>query len=591
MHQVMTRADPSIACLPAPRTPSTRARSRATDGFSAMTSCTAVPAYRLSGRRPPEVPRAPPPPRMSATPRYFVTPRHDCREPGRLPRSQAPSLLSMGRDDARLDLCALCPSTCDGVSPISASARPICPTSVRRSSSSLRGSGRLSRRSIGRTFGCARFVAGWLPPTGAGLATVSRCSGATPRRGPTLGPNLDEDREVGGKLTLLRRALNHLDDESRDLLALHDGGEMPLSELARLVEHDRKTVRTRLTRARRRVSRWLGAAGDPDTGLPPGSPLRTTPPQSPFMRDKAARGRAIGSAARELEILRVSPELCSGALGNVTISDWRGPQITPAVIDTVVRRAPYTVQTCGGEIVYLALIESSMRPPPLEARNKIVDALEIVGPYFSTFAVVLLAPNAHIYQPILEGLMLQARPRFPVRFVTSIMAAAQWLCATTARGTGGPLTATALAAAAERVRRLDAGRPDDRRRPRSPRRRIAVKRTSPARLGGARRSIVSGDRAGAGAGPARPASRPVAPPQRPARARRRRRRSRSPCSTAGVCTPRCMRRPARCWGRRRTPRPCRRRRRRTPPRGRSTGMRPACCRCCSCRRRTSHPDP
>ena len=282
-----------------------------------------------------------------------------------------------------------------------------------------------------------------------------------------LGPDLDEDREVGGKLTLLRRALNHLDDESRDLLALHDGGEMPLSELARLVEHDRKTVRTRLTRARRRVSRWLGAAGDPDTGLPPGSPLRTTPPQSPFMRDKAARGRAFGSAARELEILRVSPELCSGALGNVTISDWRGPQITPAVIDTVVRRAPYTVQTCGGEIVYLALIESSMRPPPLEARNKIVDALEIVGPYFSTFAVVLLAPNAHIYQPILEGLMLQARPRFPVRFVTSIMAAAQWLCATTARGTGGPLTATALAAAAERVRRLDAGRPDDRRRPRS----------------------------------------------------------------------------------------------------------------------------
>src|SRR5213592_3599867 len=52
MHHVMTRADPSMACFPAPRTPITRARSRATDGFSAMTSCTTAPAYRFSaGRR------------------------------------------------------------------------------------------------------------------------------------------------------------------------------------------------------------------------------------------------------------------------------------------------------------------------------------------------------------------------------------------------------------------------------------------------------------------------------------------------------------------------------------------------------------
>jgi hypothetical protein len=136
------------------------------------------------------------------------------------------------------------------------------------------------------------------------------------------------------------------------------------------------------------------------------------------------------------------------------------------LLDTVVRRAPYTIERCGGEIVYLALIEPSVCPPPREVRNKIVEALEIVGPYFSTFAVVLLAPNAQIYQPILEGLMLLARPRFPVRFVTSVMAAAQWLCATRAHGPGEPLSATALAAAAERVRRLDAERQSARRRPR-----------------------------------------------------------------------------------------------------------------------------
>src|SRR6476469_4169474 len=115
--------------------------------------------------------------------------------------------------------------------------------------------------------------------------------------------------DAGGQLALLRRALNHLDDESRDLLALHHGGEMPLSALARLVEHDRKTVSSRLSRARRRVSRWLCGEDGAAAGLPETAPVRTTPPQSPFMRDRAARGRAAGCAAGELAILRVEPEL------------------------------------------------------------------------------------------------------------------------------------------------------------------------------------------------------------------------------------------------------------------------------------------
>ncbi len=52
---------PSQLCRPAPRTPSTRARSRATDGFSAMTSCMGGRAYRLSKHR------GAPPPRQHPT--------------------------------------------------------------------------------------------------------------------------------------------------------------------------------------------------------------------------------------------------------------------------------------------------------------------------------------------------------------------------------------------------------------------------------------------------------------------------------------------------------------------------------------------
>src|SRR4051812_29680128 len=40
MHQVITRPAPSKQCSPDGRTPSTRARSRATAGFSATISCT-----------------------------------------------------------------------------------------------------------------------------------------------------------------------------------------------------------------------------------------------------------------------------------------------------------------------------------------------------------------------------------------------------------------------------------------------------------------------------------------------------------------------------------------------------------------------
>jgi RNA polymerase sigma-70 factor (ECF subfamily) len=303
---------------------------------------------------------------------------------------------------------------------------------------------------------CRRVAAGYRRRAGNRLEVL----GCDVAERPDPGTEVAEEPDFRDRLSLLRWALNHLDDESRDLLALHDVGEMSLSELAKLVAHDRKTVRGRLARARQRVSRWLCGAGAPDAGIAP----RTTPAGSPFMRDQAARGRAGGRGASKLEIVRRSSEHCSGALGNVTISDWRGPQIEAAAIEAVMAEAPYTLEKCGGEIVYFAIIEPTMLPPTLEARQKIVDALEIVGPYFSSFAVVLLAPNARINRPILEGLTLLARPRFPMRFFFSVSAAAAWLCATTARGAAGPLVPDELTAAAERVRRLDPDRCDERRR-------------------------------------------------------------------------------------------------------------------------------
>src|SRR5436190_15872743 len=57
MHKVITQPGPSKQCSPDGRTPSTRARSRATAGFSATISCTGR-AYdvRLSVTRAPDLP-------------------------------------------------------------------------------------------------------------------------------------------------------------------------------------------------------------------------------------------------------------------------------------------------------------------------------------------------------------------------------------------------------------------------------------------------------------------------------------------------------------------------------------------------------
>jgi RNA polymerase sigma factor (sigma-70 family) len=90
-------------------------------------------------------------------------------------------------------------------------------------------------------------------------------------------------------------AVNALDDEAKDLIALHELGGLPLVEVAALVECDRKTVRKRLAEANRRLIRLFrdhepvrGAAQFGAHSLP-----------EPATADRAAGGtlRILGSTA------------------------------------------------------------------------------------------------------------------------------------------------------------------------------------------------------------------------------------------------------------------------------------------------------
>ena len=188
-----------------------------------------------------------------------------------------------------------------------------------------------------------------------------------------------------------------------------------------------------------------------------GESVRITPPQSPVMQVQAAKGRAHGCTADELEVMYVTADRKVGVIGNVAIATWR--RATPEIIDNVMHIAPKTVERCGGELVYLALIEPDFEPPSLMAQQRIVDALEIVGPYVSAFALAPLGGTESISQAIISGMMLLARPRFPMRSFDGIEPAANWLCSTYARGAHGPLSPGELGAAAERLLALRPGTP------------------------------------------------------------------------------------------------------------------------------------
>src|SRR5262245_7089317 len=78
---------------------------------------------------------------------------------------------------------------------------------------------------------CRRVAAGYRRRAGHRLEVL----GWDTTEAPDPGPDPADEQDHGQMLARLRGALNQLDDESRDLLALHDVGEMPLTALAKLV--------------------------------------------------------------------------------------------------------------------------------------------------------------------------------------------------------------------------------------------------------------------------------------------------------------------------------------------------------------------
>jgi RNA polymerase sigma-70 factor, ECF subfamily len=244
----------------------------------------------------------------------------------------------------------------------------------------------------------------------------------------------DQALEKGEREEQLHRALDRLDEQSRDLLALHELGRLPLVDVAELVDADRKTVRKRLGTALRRLTTLLRAepARDARPASVQGATLPSGPPRS----------------AETFRVLAKHATVHIGLVGSVVITVWPGPATLEALelLDVQFARV---IQICGGGFSYLAVVEASSRPPNLVARQKIVSMLEQHGRHIRAYATALQGGAAWIARPIMTGLSLLARPSFPMQFFNGVPSAARWLAETHPQ-----LTHASTAAIVESVERL-----------------------------------------------------------------------------------------------------------------------------------------
>lgn len=227
-----------------------------------------------------------------------------------------------------------------------------------------------------------------------------------PPLGSELERNQDEDR--------LHRALDQLDERSRDLVALHQLGDLPLVEVATLVAADRKTVRKRLTTALRRLTLLLGSNDEAQSRAATAVEAGST-----------ARGQPSASAA-PFRVLTRHPTVGIGLLGSTVIAVWKG-QPTVTSLELLDRQFQKVREGGETDFVYLAVVEASTRPPGYEARQKIVAMIKDHTHDISVHAHALEGGAAWIARPIMTALALLARPPYPMHFFNGAASAARFL--------------------------------------------------------------------------------------------------------------------------------------------------------------------
>jgi len=242
------------------------------------------------------------------------------------------------------------------------------------------------------------------------------------RREVAFGEPMETADEAGGTDTAFEReeqqgrlhhALTQLDEYSRDLVALHEVGNLPLVDMAELIEADRKTVRKRLGTALRRLSALIGSERSQAANV-------LVPDVRPAQADTLPR------SASEFRVLARHPAVNMGLVGSVLIAVWPGAATLEA-LEVVEQQLSRAAEICAGSVAFFAVVEASTRPPNLQARKKLIAFLEDPRRRMSVYAAALEGGAAWLVRPIMSGLSFLARPRFAMQYFEGVPRATRWL--------------------------------------------------------------------------------------------------------------------------------------------------------------------
>lgn len=220
----------------------------------------------------------------------------------------------------------------------------------------------------------------------------------------------------------LHASLAQLDEENRDVVALHDIGELSISQLSELTGNARATIRQRLERGRLALGRrmWRALTED-DAWL-----ARLSP--------RVAQ-RLNGAPLPLVRGIVISGETAISLVDDLAIVVWRGASTVEAMETLIELLVPLADASPAG-IRYLSVVEATSTAPGREARQMMAWGAGRLGPRMKAAAWAVEAPAMmSIVAPVVNACFFLGGVPINTRFFGSVPTAAEWL---TQSGSLGP---------------------------------------------------------------------------------------------------------------------------------------------------------
>lgn len=238
----------------------------------------------------------------------------------------------------------------------------------------------------------------------------------------------------------LHASLAMMDEESRDVLALHDIGGMSISEVSAITGSARATIRQRLERARLALGRrmWRAVTDKEQTQA---AWLKRL---SPRLAERLEQGVQL-LPQRDIVVIGTT---AISTIDDLVIAVWRCDQASAemeALIEVLMARS--AASTDG--LRYLSVIEPSSTPPPREARHMMAWAAGKIGPHIRAAAWAVEDPTAmmSIVAPVVNACCFLGGVPINMRFFEDLRFATQWLAQF-----GGPLAPADIIAQVEAMK-------------------------------------------------------------------------------------------------------------------------------------------